>query len=97
MEGVIEKLKYFIRRYHLTLLAHNILFFAIIILLTLSFFAFVEYTFWLNILHENPFYHCSAYFIYCCIFQFLLPFINISRFKKTINDKQAADIIGKFS
>jgi len=97
MEGVIEKLKYFIRRYHLTLLAHNILFFAIIILLTLSFFAFVEYTFWLNTPARKSLFIIVLLILFIAgIFQFLLPFINISRFKKTINDKQAADIIGKF-
>jgi hypothetical protein len=97
MENILDKLDLFIRKFHLTLLIKNIIFFTLFILLLVLFFSFVEYSLWLDTFTRKLLFILAILSILSFgVLFLLLPFLNIKRFSKKIDRYIAADIIGKY-
>ncbi len=97
MQNILSQLNLFIRKYHFSLFIKNVFFFFTFIGLLVAFFAFVEYSLWLDSLYRRIIFGLLVFFVFCSgIWYFLLPFLRFSRFRKTIDKYKAADIIGNF-
>jgi len=97
MENILHKLDNFIRRYHLSLLLRNLVFFVSFFIAIILFFSLVEYTLWLNTGARKVIFYLFIGIVFLTgVWYFLIPFIRLTRFHKRIDRYRAADIIGNY-
>jgi len=97
MNELLIKLHKFIRKYHNVLLLQNLIFFAVYSVCLVLLLSVIEYSFWLESnIRLFVFIAFLLTILSIGVFCLLLPFVKITKYYRKINEKQAADIIGKF-
>ena len=94
---LLSKIESFIRKFYLNRLIQGALIGSVILILFFLIFNGIEYFSWLSgKIRLILFITLISTFSLVSIFYFIIPSINLIRFKKKMSDKEAAVLIGKF-
>ena len=92
-----DKIESFIKKFYLNRLIQGALIGAVILILFFLIFNGIEYFSWLSgKIRLILFITLISLFSIVAIFYFIIPLINLIRFRKKMSDKEAAVLIGKF-
>ena len=94
---LLNKIESFIKKFYLNKLIHGTLIGSVILILSFLILNGIEYFSWLpQNIRLILFITSIAIFSIVFIFYFIIPCINLIRFRKKMSDKEAAVLIGKF-
>ena len=94
---LLDKIESFIKKFYLNRLIQGALIGAVMLILFFLIFNGIEYFSWLpEKIRLILFITLISIFSIILIFYFLIPFINLIRFRKKMSDKEAAVLIGRF-
>lgn len=92
-----DKIESFIKKFYLNRLIQGILIGSVILILFFLVFNGIEYFSWLSgKIRLILFITLISIFSIVAIFYFVIPLVNLIRFRKKMSDKEAAVLIGKF-
>lgn len=92
-----DKIESFIKKFYLNRLIQGALIGAVILILFFLIFNGIEYFSWLSgKIRLILFITLISIFSIVAIFYFVIPLVNLIRFRKKMSDKEAAVLIGKF-
>ena len=94
---LLSKIESFIKKFYLNKLIQGALIGSVILILFFFIFNGIEYFSWLSgKIRLTLFITLISIFSLVSIFYFIIPSINLIRFRKKMSDKEAAVLIGKF-
>ena len=94
---LLNKIDSFIKRFYLNKLIKGVLIGTIILIVTFLLFNGLEYFSWFSQrVRLGLFITITGIFAIIILFYFIIPLINLIRFRKKMSEHQAAQLIGKF-
>ncbi len=94
---LLSKIESFIKKFYLNRLIQGALIGSVILILSFLIFNGIEYFSWLSgKIRLILFVTLISIFSLVALFYFIIPLINLIRFRKKMSDKEAAVLIGKF-
>ena len=94
---LIDKINSFIRKFYLNRLIQGVLIGSVILILSYLILNGIEYVSWFSgKIRLILLIFLISTFTIVSIFYFVIPFVNLIRFRKKMSDKEAAILIGKF-
>lgn len=94
---LLDKIDSFIKKFYLNRLIKGVLIGTIILIVTFLLFNGLEYISWFSKeIRLVLFILLTGLFSLILLFYFIIPLINLIRFRKKMSEQQAAEIIGKF-